>query len=149
MPKLVELRKEQKTYTSEKMAYATSVGQEGHKTGKHCEPAPDGWHFVEGTAKDEPKNGTDGGEAGGVCKDGICGKDKDGKNIEAFEISPLIACINNWAYTGDKDVRRTREDGFIIVIERLVPVETPTATSVTAEKAKYTSPVDNKKRPKN
>jgi hypothetical protein len=130
--KLVELRPERTVYHSAKMAYATSVGQDGHQHGKRCEDAPKGWHFVKGTEQDEPKQGTDGGEAGGFSN---------------FEISPLIACINNWAYTGDKRVRRTREDGFAIEIERLVPVGAPTAASVNAKKVKNTSSGSDTKKP--
>lgn len=123
------MRRETKVYESEGMAYATSYWQDGTRSGRLCEKAPEGWHFVKGTEQDVPKKGTDSGAAGGLNKD------------KPFDISPDIACINNWAYTGDEAVRRTREDGFKIVIERWVPVN--------AEKAKNTSSGnDTKKRPK-
>jgi len=97
---------ERKVYTSSGTARASSTGQDGHVKAKHCEAAPDGWHFVAGTGVGIPKPGNFEGGSGGVV---------------GVTASAEQACIEVWAYTGDERVTtRAFEGGFTVTMERSV-----------------------------
>jgi hypothetical protein len=106
---------ERKLYTSMDTARAVSSGRDGTVKKTHCEAAPNGWHFVEGTGVGVAKPGNYERAAGGFAN--LTGaKVKE----ETVKVTPEQACVTVWAYTGDARVTQTFEGGFTVIMERNV-----------------------------